>query len=168
MTRIIFIVLLIIPFLIILASCGGGRSEHTIVAYPKLMVVQNHYLDSMGKLFIKESNCRSCIYEAYIQKRNDNEFYLGFKSFNKDRNHRSKPTLLSCNIDSTPILIYCGLEDFITFQNGFINKAVSSCNDYLLSWTIVKNLDSAFIVKDVSQGFIYGNLKQTVKFNEVK
>ncbi|WP_440135398.1 hypothetical protein [Chitinophaga sancti] len=155
-----------------LIACGTKQEGNTVKREPFILATTgsfsiNPYLDSITHAFIREANCKDCIYEMYFDKQDDTDSkvtlhcipsYPAYMQVNKP--------ILFFNVDSIRFFVYTGLEDFVVLHNDNNTtthlKASSSLTEHV--WAVITTKDSTYVVHDGWPPFIKMQLKPDIKF----
>lgn len=172
-TKTFFMRLIGILFIILgLTACGTTQEKNTIKTDPSTLQTTgsfsiNPYLDSVTHSFIKEADCKDCIYEMYFDKQDDtySKVTLHCITAYPDYMRLNKP-ILTFNMDSIRFFVYTGIEDFVVLRdyNDTTNniKPTSSLAEHV--WAVVKTKDSTFVVHDGWPPFIKMQMKPSINF----
>ena len=156
--------IILLIFYILLISCNhdsknvNSRDCKTVISKEN-RITFNDEINRFISDFIQDRNNADCIYEFYIDKKTDDEYFLTLFSSPTDPDYfLYRFPVLYTEVDGHTVFVYSGVEDFIkkdnysselkiqpnTLDRLFIGKTVS----------MVINKDTSYIAGDIGIPFI--------------
>lgn len=137
--------------------CQGKIEKEEIRIYDKSSVKEVHLNKDINLLienFIKSVNNSDCIYELYIDKKTEDEYFITLFNLPNDSSYFTNHSPINYTVlNNKLIFIYTGLEDFIAKE---LYKPKKELKEYYSMSDTLYNTISMVIKKDTS--YIVGSI----------